>query len=44
MDYKNLAIAAISEELKKFDLMFNSMKCDNPRLQEMIEYMYKADG
>ena len=44
MDYKNLAIAAISEELKKFDLMFNSMKSDNPRLQKMIEYMYKADG
>ena len=44
MDYKNLAIAAISEELKKFDLMYNSMKSDNPRLQKMIEYMYKADG
>lgn len=44
MDYKNLAVALISDELKKFDLMYNSMKSDNPRLQKMIEYMYKADG
>lgn len=44
MDYKNLAVAAISEELKKFGLMYNSMKSDNARLQKMIEYMYKADG
>ena len=44
MDYKNLAVAIISEELKKFDLMYNSMKSENPRLQKMIEYMYKTDG
>ena len=44
MDYKNLAVAAISDELKIFDSMYNSMKSDNPRLQKMIEYMYKADG
>src|SRR5690554_4671656 len=44
MDYKDLAVAAISDELRKFDLMYNSMKSDNPRLQKMIEYMYKADG
>ena len=44
MDYKNLAVAAISDELKIFDSMYNSMKSDNPRLQKMIEYMYKTDG
>ena len=44
MDYKNLAVAIISEELKKFDLMYNSIKSDNPRLQKMVEYMRKADG
>ena len=44
MDYKNLAVAIISEELKKFDLMYNSMKSENPRLQKMIEHIYKADG
>src|SRR5690554_3662793 len=44
MDYKDLAVAAISDELKIFDSMYNSMKSDNPRLQKMIEYMYKADG
>lgn len=44
MDYKNIAVALISEELKKFDLMYTSIKSDNPRLQKMIEYMNKADG
>ncbi len=44
MDYKNLAVAIISEELKNFDLMYNSMKSENSRLQKMIDYMYKADG
>ncbi len=44
MDYKNLAVAIISEELKKFDLMYNSMRSENPRLQKMIEHIYKADG
>ena len=44
MDYRNLAIATISEELKRFDLLYTSMKSENPRLQKMIEHMYKADG
>ena len=43
MNYKNLA-AAINEELNKFDLLYSSMKSENPRLQKMIEHMYKADG
>lgn len=44
MDYKNLSVAPISEELDKFDLMYKSIRSDNPRLQKMIEHMYKADG
>lgn len=44
MDYKNLEITPISEELKKFDKMYTSMRSENPHLQKMIEYMYKADG
>ncbi len=44
MDYKNLAVAIISEELKKFDLLYNSIRSENAQLQEMIEHMYKADG
>ncbi|MGV8962096.1 MAG: polyprenyl synthetase family protein [Candidatus Saccharimonadaceae bacterium] len=44
MNYKNLAVAAINEELNKFDLLYSSMKSENPRLQKMIEHMYKADG
>ena len=44
MDYKNLAVATIKEELKKFDLLYNSIRSENPHLQEMIEHMHKADG
>lgn len=44
MDYKNLAVAIISDELKKFDLLYNSIRSENPRLQKMIEHMYRADG
>jgi octaprenyl-diphosphate synthase len=44
MDYKNLAVATISEELKKFDLLYSSIRSENAQLQEMIEHMYKADG
>ena len=44
MDYRNLAVATISEELKKFSLLYNSIRSENPHLQEMVEYMYKADG
>ena len=44
MDYKNLAVATISEELKKFDLLYSSIRSENTQLQEMIEHMYKADG
>ena len=44
MNYKNLAVASISDELKKFDLLYNSIRSENPRLQKMIEHMYKADG
>lgn len=44
MDYKHLAVAAISEELEKFDSMYRSIRSENPHLQKMIEYMYKADG
>ena len=44
MDYKNLAVATISEELKQFDLLYSSIRSENAQLQEMIEYMYKADG
>ena len=44
MNYKNLAVATISEELKEFDLLYNSIRSENPRLQKMIEHMYKADG
>ena len=44
MNYKNLAVATISEELKKFDLLYSSIRSENAQLQEMIEHMYKADG
>ena len=44
MDYKNLAVAIISEELKKFDLLYNSIRSENAQLQEMVEHMFKADG
>ncbi len=44
MDYKNLAVAAISEELKKFDLLYSSIRSENIELQEMIEHIHKADG
>ncbi len=44
MDYKNLAVATISEELKQFDLLYSSIRSENAQLQEMIEHMYKADG
>ncbi len=44
MDYKNLAVATITEELKKFDLLYSSVRSENTQLQEMIEHMYKADG
>src|SRR5690554_2088316 len=44
MDYKNLAIATITEELKKFDLLYSSIRSDNDKLQEMIEHVHKADG
>ena len=44
MDYKNLAVATITEELKKFDLLYSSIRSENTQLQEMIEHMYKADG
>src|SRR5690554_792240 len=44
MDYKHLAVAAISEELKKFDLLHKSIRSEDPHLQKMIEHMYKADG
>ena len=44
MDYKNLAISIISEELKKFDLLYKSIRSDNEQLQEMIDHMHKADG
>ena len=44
MDYKDLTVAAISDELNAFNSLYNSMKSDNPHLQSMIEHMYKADG
>ena len=44
MDYKNLAVSTISEELKQFDLLYSSIRSENVQLQEMIEHMYKADG
>ena len=44
MDYRDLAVATISEELKKFNLLYSSIRSENAQLQEMIEYMYKADG
>ena len=44
MDYKNLAVGTISDELKKFDLLYNSIRSENPRLQKMIEHMQKANG
>ncbi len=44
MNYKNLAVAIINDELKKFDLLYNSIRSENPRLQKMIEHMYRADG
>lgn len=44
MDYKHLAVAVISEELKRFDLLYNSIRSENSHLQKMIEHMYKADG
>ena len=44
MDYKNLAVATISEELKRFDLLYSSIRSENAQLQEMIEHMHKADG
>lgn len=44
MDYKHLAVSTISEELAKFDLLYSSMRSEDPRLQKMIEHMYKTDG
>ena len=44
MDYKNLAIATISKELKQFDLLYNSIRSENEQLQEMIDHIHKADG
>ena len=44
MNYKDLAVATISEELKRFDFLYNSIRSENPLLQKMIEYLYKADG
>lgn len=44
MDYRDLAVATISQELKKFNLLYSSIRSENAQLQEMIEYMYKADG
>lgn len=44
MDYKNLAVTIIREELEKFDLLYNSIRSENPHLQEMVEHMHKADG
>ena len=44
MDYRNVAVATISEELKKFDLLYNSIRSENEQLQEMIDHIHKADG
>lgn len=44
MNYKDLAVSAISDELKKFDELYNSIRSENQHLQKMIDYMYKADG
>ena len=44
MNYKDQAVATIREELKKFDLLYNSIRSENPHLQKMVEYMQKADG
>lgn len=44
MNYKDLAVSAISDELDKFDELYNSIRSENPHLQKMIDYMYKADG
>ena len=44
MNYKDLAVATISAELKKFDLLYSSIRSENAQLQEMIEHMSKADG
>lgn len=44
MNYRNLAVASISEELKRFDFLYNSIRSENSLLQNMIEHMHKADG
>ena len=44
MNYKDQAVAPIKEELKKFDLQYNSIRSENSHLQKMVEYMQKADG
>ena len=44
MNYKDQAVATIREELKKFDLLYNSIRSGNPHLQKMVEYMQQADG
>lgn len=44
MNYKDQAVATIREELKKFDLLYNSIRSENPHLQKMVEYMQQADG
>lgn len=44
MNYKDQAVASIKEELKKFDLLYNSIRSENSHLQKMVEYMQKADG
>lgn len=44
MNYKDQAVASITEELKKFDLLYNSIRSENSHLQKMVEYMQKADG
>lgn len=44
MEYKNLAVSSISEELRKFDSLYSSIKSEHPKMQSMIEHLYKTDG
>ena len=44
MDYKNLAVSTISEELKKFELLYKSIRSENPHLQKLVEHIHKTDG
>lgn len=45
MDKKLLLAKPVADELKKFNTLYKeSVYCDNPRIQEIIDYTMKSDG